>query len=105
MSIPEAVIQRLILARLNQLPGVHVWRQNTGVASMNGRTVRFGLPGAADLTGLVAGRRLELEIKTGTGRVRPEQRAYGEMIRRFGGVYAVCRSLEDALAAVEEARQ
>lgn len=103
--LAESVIQRLIIARLNLLPGVKVWRQSTGVARHGGRVVRYGIPGQADITGLVDGRRIELEVKTATGRVRPEQKAYGVMIRQYGGVYAVVRSIDDALRAVQEARQ
>lgn len=101
----EAVLQRLILARVNQLDGVRVWRMNTGFAQRaGGGAVRFGLPGQADITGLMRpGRRVELEIKGPHGRVTPEQEAFGEWIRALGGLYLVCRSLEDAMGPIQEA--
>jgi hypothetical protein len=101
----EARLQALILARLGLLPDVHVWRMNTGVAHRpGGGAVRFGAVGQADITGLVGphGRRLEIEIKSATGRQTPEQRAFGERITRLGGLYLVCRSLEDALNGIDE---
>jgi hypothetical protein len=104
-NLPEPVLQRLILARLNTIDGVRAWRANTGAARMNGgRVVRFGIPGQADITGLLrGGRRLEVEVKGPTGRISPEQESFGELIVSLGGLYLVCRSLDDALIPVMEA--
>lgn len=101
-DLPEATLQRLILARLNALPGVHVWRSNTGAArGPDGRLIRFGVAGQADITGLLpGGRRLEVEVKTRTGRVRPEQRQFQDLITAHGGLYILARSLDDALTPV-----
>ena len=58
-----------------------------GPRSTGGRIVRFGLPGQADLTGiLTGGLRLEIEVKGPEGRQTEEQRAFQRMIERFGGV-------------------
>ena len=65
------------------------------------RVVMFGVKGQADLTGLLAcGTRLEVEVKTPTGRPTKEQRRYLEMIERLGGVAFIARSEEDFLARI-----
>lgn len=100
----EAVLQKLILARVNALDGVRLWRANTGMAysSGSGRMVRFGQPGQADLSGILrGGRRLEVEVKGPSGRVSDEQEAFGARITELGGLYIVARTLEDALNPIQ----
>jgi hypothetical protein len=59
--------------------------------------------GSADISGILrGGRRLELEVKSATGRVRPEQQAFLQMIRDHGGCAAVVRSVAEAVAAIEQ---
>ncbi len=81
---------------------MRLWRANVGVAriggprSAGGRVVRFGLPGQADLTGILpSGVRLEIEVKRPGCPQTPEQKAFQKMIDRFGGVYVLARSVED----------
>lgn len=92
-----------IRAALCAVEGVRVWRNNVGVDTMRG--IRYGLGiGSPDLVGIAWGRFVGLEVKTVTGRVSKEQTMWLDMVRRFGGVAGVARSVEDALAIVEEAR-
>lgn len=104
----ESQIQADVRAALGALPDVCLWRNHVGVVrGEDGRTHRFGLGiGSADLVGVLAphGRLIALEIKTPVGRLRPEQRAWLEVVRAMGGFAAVVRSVEEALAAVERAR-
>ena len=66
---------------------------------------RYGLaPGSADLVGLLNGRFFALEVKTPTGRLRPEQKLWMELVRRAGGFAAVARSVDEARSAVAAAR-
>ena len=75
---------------------MRLWRANTGVARIGRRVVRFGVPGQADLTGILPdGRRLEVETKSATGKQSKDQRNFQRMIERFGGVYVLARSVED----------
>lgn len=62
---------------------------------------RAGLqPGAPDLMVFAGGRALGLEVKTATGRVRPNQRAFAEVFeRRAGCPLVVVRSESEALVA------
>jgi hypothetical protein len=97
----ERQIQNLILLTFGTRHDCRVWRANCGVARIGPRVVRFGVPGQADLTGILpGGLRLEIEVKTTTGRQTPEQRAYQRIIERFGGVYVLARSVDDVWAAI-----
>jgi hypothetical protein len=93
---------------------VRLWRNNTGaLVDEQGRFVRFGLcKGSSDLIGLrsllvtpdLLGRRIAqfvaLEVKAGRGVVSPEQRAFLRLVQQLGGVASVCRSIEQAQAAL-----
>lgn len=104
---PEKRIQNEILLTFGSRAWLRLWRVNVGVArTMDGRgVVRFGVPGMADLTGILAcGRRLEVEVKSARGRVSQDQRAFGDVIERFGGVYTVARSCADLQRALDAHR-
>ena len=95
----EANIQALILMALSEA-GCLVWRQDTGAyKAPDGRLIRYGLcKGSSDVIGLAKdGRFLAVEVKTTTGRVRPEQVAFIDAVRRAGGRAGVARSVADAL--------
>jgi dihydroxyacid dehydratase/phosphogluconate dehydratase len=75
--------------------------------------VQFGLArGSADLIGYrsititpeMVGQQVavfaSIEVKTPTGRIRPEQRAWMETVQAAGGIAGVARSVEDALRIV-----
>ena len=94
---------------------VRLWRNNTGaLVDQQGRFVRFGLcKGSSDLIGLrsleitpeLVGLRLAqfvaLEIKTVSGTVSPEQRAFLQLVQQLGGLGAVCRSIAQAQAVLD----
>lgn len=107
----ERDIQDSIRLALGADRRVVLWRNNVGVAQINGRTQRFGLGvGSADLVGFLtneagsrAGLHVELEVKTPQGRQSEEQRQREALINSRGGFYAVVRSVEDAVAAINRA--
>lgn len=83
---------------------VRLWRQNTGVARSfdGGSIVAYGVPGGADLSGIIAGgRRLEIEVKTPGVKQSPQQINFERMITKFGGLYLVARSVEDVANALQ----
>lgn len=96
------------------MPGCILWRNGTGVAkhvtpSGEERTVRYGLvKGGADLIGVLTVGRigvfLAVEVKTESGRLSPEQRMFGELVERAGGVFIVARSVDDFVAQATAAR-
>lgn len=103
----EAQTQQAILAALAGRRDLRIWRNNSGVAvnQATNQGVRFGVKGQADLSGLLqGGRRLEIEVKSATGRQTPEQKDFQAMIERFGGVYILARTVEDALLGIDAAQ-
>lgn len=109
----EQAIQQEIRLRLSR-GRVRLLRNNTGILKDRfGRPVQFGLAkGSGDLIGWrtvtitpeMVGQRIaqfvSLEVKTATGRVRPEQEQWRKVVEQAGGVAAVVRSVEDAERAL-----
>jgi hypothetical protein len=91
-----------------------LFRNNTGtLRDQHGRPVQFGLcKGSADLIGYrtititpdMVGQQVavftSIEVKTSTGRMRPEQQAWLDTVQAAGGIAGVARSVEDALRIV-----
>ena len=98
----ETDLVNSILLEFGARPDLRIWRQNTGAArTSRGALVRFGIPGQADISGILSGgRRIEIECKTKTGRQTKEQKAWQAMIERFGGLYVLARSVEDVRRAL-----
>ncbi len=104
----ESALMRRIQLAATQL-GARLLRNNVGLYyTKDGRPVRCGLaPGSGDLIGFVPVRItadmvgqtvavfLSAEVKTGTGRLSPDQRAWLEMVNQHGGRAGVVRSEAD----------
>lgn len=102
----EHAIQQDILARLGAVPGLVVWRNNTGaIRAEGGRFVRFGVVGSADVLGVASpsGQFVALEVKAPGGRVSEAQTRWGAAIRACGGVYLVVRSVDEAVNGLRAA--
>ena len=100
----EHAIQNEILRAFGTKSEMRLWRANVGVARIGNRVIRFGIPGQADLTGILPdGRRLEIEVKSPAGAQSDDQRNFQKMIERFGGVYVLARSVEDVRCALAQA--
>ena len=92
----EKTLQSAIMARFGREPAIRIWRSNTGLAKFGSRSVKFGLPGAADISGIIRGGiRLEIEVKSQRGVQGPKQKNYQQMIERLGGCYILARTLDD----------
>ena len=86
-----------------------MFRNNTGtLRDQHGRPVQFGLcKGSADLIGWTSRTITEemvgqqvaiftsIEVKTPTGRIRPEQKTWLDAVLKAGGIAAVARSVAD----------
>jgi hypothetical protein len=108
--LSEQRIQQEIRLALSRGP-VRLYRNNTGtLRDQHGRPVTFGLAvGSADLIGWttrtitpdMVGQQLavftSIEVKTPTGRVKPEQQQWLDAVQAAGGIAGVARSVEDAL--------
>lgn len=92
----ESTVQQDICRTFGALPWLRIWRSNAGAARFGRQVVRFGLPGQADLSGILSGgRRLEIECKKPGGRQSREQRAFQRVIESFGGVYILATCVDD----------
>jgi len=99
--MPRATLEREIksqvLRRLSE-HGVFAWNNPTGTFHTDqGGRVLVGIPGAADVVGILApsGRGLAVETKTATGKLRDTQHAWRSDWEASGGVYVVARCAED----------
>lgn len=96
-----------VLVELSKLDYVRAWKNQTGVAEMGDRIVRFGLKGSSDIIGLVrhkfhdVGVFIGIECKTGGAVQTPQQKSFQAMIERFGGFYLVVRDPAEALQFVK----
>ncbi len=100
---PEAAALVEVLKALRAHPAV-VWceRMNSGAARVGNRFIRFGWPGCPDVLGqLRDGRLLGVEVKSPTGKLRPEQAVFLERVRGAGGVAFMARDLRDVLRELE----
>ncbi len=113
MNVPNAEtdLQQRIRLALGTRPDARLFRNQVGSLPdpRTGRLVTFGLArGSADLIGWrtivvtpdMVGRRLavftSIEVKTPTGRVRPDQQAWLGVVRKAGGIADIARSVPDA---------
>lgn len=112
----EQSIQQHIRLACSRGP-VRLFRNNTGtLKDQHGRPVQFGLAkGSADLIGWttrtitpeMVGQQVavftSIEVKTPTGRVRPDQKQWLEAVQAAGGIAGVARSVDDAVQLTDPA--
>lgn len=112
VSNAETEIQQRIRLAVGTLPGLRLWRNNSGKLPdpRTGRWVQFGVasPGGSDLIGYksititpeMVGQKVAvfaaIEIKTPTGRATPAQKHFIDHIRAAGGIAAIVRSVAEA---------
>ena len=98
----ERDIQQGILLALS--PYCVMFRNNIGVASMNGSVVRFGVggQGGADLIGVRRsdGKFVAIEVKAPGGKVSDAQAQFRDLVNAAGGLAFIARSIEEAVAMV-----
>jgi len=86
---------QIILEVCRMFPdGLTIWRNNTGAIHDGTRLVRFGIPGQADISGILKplGCRIEIEVKRPDrkGRQSEAQKNFQTMITSHGGLYLLC---------------
>ena len=99
----EQDIQNLIRAALT--PIAMVFRINTGtVKTHDGRYFSSGTPkGFSDITGFRKsdGKAFFIEIKTPTGKLRPDQEHFLKEMSKYPVITGVARSAEEAVNIIE----
>ena len=105
----EHDLQSAILSIAAVMPGVELWRNNSGV--MGPRRVRFGLhnskrrTGSPDLVGCAHGRFVGLEVKRPGEALTRAQEAFLGDIRAAGGIGERVDSVQGAVEALERAKE
>ena len=109
----EKIFMDYFLIEASKIPGVTVWRQNTGSrifrdpATGEKRRFRAGPPkGAADVAGIAepSGRCLQIEMKAPRKKQTKQQKQWEAMIRRRGGIYLLAtqdKNLDAEQSAVQ----
>ena len=101
-KLNEADVLRTVLDYL-RVHRVFHWRANTGAAKVGKRFIRFGVPGVPDICCIQRGVFIGIEVKAPDGKLSLVQAMFAEEVKLAGGLYRVCRSIEDVDAALEEA--
>ena len=57
--------------------------------------------GTADLLGVISGYAVAIEVKAGKDRQSKTQKNFQECWERAGGVYLICRSVQETMAALD----
>jgi hypothetical protein len=118
----ERDIQKAIMLACGKIPSVRVFRNDCGNGvvgkikdlgggnfHVHGHRLSFGLhPGSSDLIGWQTingvGVFLAIEVKSETGRLRPDQENFIQVVRSAGGRAIVARSVEEAVAGLVDGK-
>ena len=76
------------------------WRNNSGATKVGARFIRYGLPGSPDVIGIVNGQFVGIEVKREDGKQSEHQLAFERLAVKYGGRYAVVRSVREAIENV-----
>jgi len=99
----EQKIQNEIILAINQR-GHRLWRANAGkVHTKDNRIIKLLPKGFPDTFGYRKsdGKFIAIEVKTETGRLRPEQKKFKDFAEKQNILYGVARSVEEAIEIVE----
>ncbi len=70
-----------------------------GVYRSNGG--KFTERGSSDILGIYRGKMLCIEVKSKTGRLRPEQESFLNQMERLGAIAGMVRSLDQAIELIK----
>src|SRR5690348_15591583 len=104
LQVKETQLMDAIFLALGRTGKILLYRNNCGLAHIRGYPVKFGVgnPGGSDLVGVFRGRAVFVEIKTESGRQSSEQARFQQCVERHGAIYKVLRSVDEALAWLNE---
>jgi len=114
MGQQESQVLQDILKEIGCRPDFRLFRNNVGVAEFRKRDggrakVRYGLAkGSSDLVGVLLVRGIGvavfIEVKTDTGRLRPEQETFLRAMQAMGAVCFVAHSGDEARQELDAAK-
>lgn len=81
--------------RLKPRPGTVFTVEEGMVILRNGRPVKFGLEGSADIIGCSSGRPIAAEVKKKGGRQQENQKNFQRAWEKAGGLYFLVRSVDE----------
>lgn len=98
------IVKQILIGIGREFPMIRAWRQNTGATvNPNGQFVKFGIPGQADISGIMQdGRRLEIEVKRPGGKISDDQFSFKKMIQSHEGLYFLVYSWEETRDALSK---
>jgi hypothetical protein len=96
LNKPESEILREIQIYINN-QGYVCWRNHVFNGRVKGGYLRTGIVGLSDLTVMLKGKHLYLEVKTATGKQRDAQEAFEATCKANGHLYYIVRSVGDVI--------
>ncbi|WP_053031983.1 VRR-NUC domain-containing protein [Staphylococcus haemolyticus] len=103
----EQQIQNDIILEINKR-GHRLWRANAGkVVTKDNRVIKLLPKGFPDTFGYRKsdGKFIAIEVKTESGRLRPEQKKFRDFAETQNILYGVARSVEEAIEIVEGSQE
>ena len=98
----EGKLQQKIMVECSKVAAL--FRVPAGVyKTEHGQYVRVAVKGFPDLCGFRRsdGKAVYIEVKTTTGRIRPEQQHFIDVARRAGALAGIARSVEEAMEVIK----
>lgn len=93
----QLFLKRLMIELQREFVEARFFQQHVGLfKTMTGNPIKIGIEGQADLSSIFGpiGKRIEIEVKTGTGRQTEAQHRWQRMIEKHGGIYILARDIE-----------
>lgn len=103
----EKDIENAILEALQLVKDCYAWKnQSVGIYDPTKKSFRrrskYQIKGVSDILGIYKGKMLCLEVKTKTGRLSPEQKAFLEEMKKRGALTGCVRSVIEALDVLSQ---
>ncbi len=101
MAVKEKAIENEIMNFLRAI-GIFCWKNDSvGIFDPVKKVYRSNqnqnrIKGVSDILGIIDGKFVAIEVKSETGKLRPEQKVFIQEIVSNGGVAFVARSLKEA---------
>ena len=97
MATKHSELKEAIFRKYGADPRLRLWNNVTGdFVTLWGTRIHVGTKGAADILGIREdGKLIGIEVKCGTDKLRTEQIAWANMIRKFNGIVIEAREIQD----------